>query len=159
MNLNTILVPTDFSDCSRAATGYALDLARRFDAKIILLHVIHDPVVYVPPVFTYVPDVDMYDAYAQQQLDEWITPDDGSGIPIERSFIHGHPVIEILAAADSHNADMIVMGTHGRGMAQHLLMGSVAERVVRKAGCPVLTVREPTPPEECPEAAAATASA
>ena len=137
-----ILVPTDFSEPSLAATQYGLEFARRFGATLHLLHVIEDPKVYVPLVesFPYATREDL-ETFARTRLENWIQPEDARGVAIETRFVHGKPFVEIVRDAREHAADLIVLGTHGRGPAAHLLLGSVAEKVVRKAPCPVLTVR------------------
>ena len=135
-----VLVPTDFSEPSRAATDYALQLARAFDASITLYHVIEDPVVYIPALGGYTPEPRDFEAFSDAALAEWIAPDDAQNLTIERKWEHGHPVSGILNFAAQQGCDLIVLGTHGHGLMGHVLMGSVAERVVRKAKCPVLTV-------------------
>jgi len=140
MKINQILVPTDFSGPAREATGYALNLARQFGATITLYHVIEDPVVYVPALGGYTPQPRDLEDFSDVAMSEWIEPEDAAGLTIHREWEHGHPVSGILAYVNEHNCDLIVMGTHGRGTVGHMLIGSVAERVVRKAKCPVLTV-------------------
>lgn len=145
LELRNILLPTDFSEPSLVATRYALEFARRFGAKLHLLHVIEDPVVYLPMFESYpLPSREEFEQFAQTRLDNWILPDDAQGIEIARQWVHGAPFVEILRAIEREQIDLVVLGTHGRGFAAHLLMGSVAEKIVRKARCPVLTVR----PEE-----------
>jgi len=141
IQVDTILCPTDFSEPSRAATEYALELARRFDARLQLLFVVENPVLYSPALGGYVPKAEDLERFAQTALDNWVLPDDAAGIEIERRWVHGHPYAQIVGEAREHDVDLIVMGTHGRGFLPHLLLGSVAERVVRYAPCPVLTVR------------------
>jgi universal stress protein A len=148
ITINTILVPTDFSDASIAAQRYAAGLAEAFGSRVHLLHVVQDP--YVQPWAAEAFGVSLAgvlerwedDARAQlQQL--------AGDAPIECVTRVGHPFVEILSYAAEHRIDLIVMGTHGRGPVAHMLLGSVAERVVRKAPCPVLTVR-PDPAESGP---------
>lgn len=140
MKITRILVPTDFSGPSREATDYALELAHTFGASISLFHVIQDPVVYVPALGGYAPQPKELEDFSDTALANWIDPQDERGVKIEHHWEHGHPVSRILAFAEEHDCDLIVMGTHGRGMLGHMLIGSVAERVVRQAKCPVLTV-------------------
>lgn len=140
MKINHILVPTDFSGPAREATDYALELASQFGATITLYHIIEDPVVYVPALGGYMPQPRDLEDFSDVALAEWIHPDDVSGLTIHREWEHGHPVSGILNYVNEHGCDLIVMGTHGRGMLGHMLIGSVAERVVRRAKCPVLTV-------------------
>lgn len=145
IELRNILLPTDFSEPSLTATQYAVELARRFEAKLHLLHVIEDPVVYLPMFESYaLPSRDEFEQFAQTRLDNWILPEDAEGIEVARHWVHGTPVVEIVRTIERESIDLVVIGTHGRGFAAHLLIGSLAEKIVRKAPCPVLTVR----PEE-----------
>lgn len=156
VTLKKILLPVDFSERSLAATKYALNFAEKFGASIDLLHVIEDPVVYLPMFESYpLPSREEFDQYAKTRLENWILESDRRRCPIEHFWVHGTPVVEILKHAETHGADLIVMGTHGRGPAAHLFLGSVAEKVVRQAPCPVLTVR-PIAVHEVEEAPAPT---
>jgi nucleotide-binding universal stress UspA family protein len=140
--LKNILLPTDFSEPALAATRYALLFAKQWSATLHVLHVIEDPVIYLPMFESYpLPSREEFESYAQTRLDNWILPQDAEDCDIQLHWAHGKPFVEILRAAAAWSADLIVVGTHGRGMAAHLLVGSVAEKVVRKAPCPVLTVR------------------
>ena len=142
IQIRNVLFPLDFSEVSEQASRYAAELAHRFGAKLHLLHVIEDPVVYLPMFETYsVPTKDEFEAFAQARLDGWMPPEGMESVDVERRWRHGTPFVQIIHDAREHNADLIVIGTHGRGAAAHLLMGSTAEKVVRKAPCPVLTVR------------------
>lgn len=142
IRLKNILLPTDFSEPSLAATQYARELSERFGARLHLLHVIEDPVVYLPMFESYpLPSREEFEIYAETRLENWIPPDDAGDVGIECRWVHGKPFVEILRDAGEHDIDLIVIGTHGRGLTAHLLLGSVAEKVVRKALCPVLTVR------------------
>jgi len=107
-----------------------------------LLHVIEDPMLYVPMFDSSpMPSKEEFETFAKTRLDEWLLPEGADECEIVRNFHHGNPFVEVIRYAKSQKVDLIVMGTHGRGLATHLLMGSVAEKVVRKAHCPVLTVR------------------
>ena len=140
--LQNILVPTDFSDYSVTAAEYGVELAKRFSAKLHLLHVIEEPVATIPLLEIYgAPSKDEYEAAAKAMLDNWPLPDGAEDCEIVRRLHHGTPFLQILHDARDHDVDLIVMGSHGRGLVAHLLMGSVAEKVVRKADCPVLTIR------------------
>ena len=137
-----ILLPTDFSEPSLRATQYAVDLAKRFVATLHVLHVIEDPVIYVPMFESFpLPSREEFETYAQTRLENWILPDDAEAIDVETQWVHGRPFVEIIRAAREQPIDLIVLGTHGRSAPAQLLLGSVAEKVVRKAPCPVLTVR------------------
>jgi nucleotide-binding universal stress UspA family protein len=143
MNLafKTILVATDFSDASTLALEYARVLAQRFGAGLRVLHVVETPhpmgsELYVPEIVT-VAERAVDDA--QQQLAATMSAI--SGDDVIGQVLVGQAPKKIVEYANDHGVDLIVMGTHGRGGLAHFLMGSVAERVVRTAPCPVLTVR------------------
>jgi nucleotide-binding universal stress UspA family protein len=143
-----ICCPIDFSDASRAAMEVAADLARRFGSELMLLHAYPIPgytfpdgsVVASPKMMQELAD------QAQRHLEEWRLDAEkmvgASRVTAEKAV--GEPAAEILEAAKRMGADLLVMGTHGRTGLQHALMGSVAERVVRRAHSPVLTVRPPS---------------
>ena len=142
INLKRILLPTDFSEPSLEATQYAVEFASRFGAELHLLNVIEDPVVYFPMFESYpLPSKEEFEQYARTRLENWILADDVEKCIPQQHWVHGKPFVEILRFAKQNEIDLIVIGTHGRGMAAHLLLGSVAEKVVRKASCPVLTIR------------------
>lgn len=141
IDLKNLLVPVDFSDACLKATEYAVSLGHRFGATLHLLHVIEDPVVYLPMFESYpLPTREQFETYALDRLENWIPEEDTEGLNIESHFRHGAPHAEVIDFATDSRTDLIIMGTHGRGIAAHLLLGSVAEKVVRKAPCPVLTV-------------------
>ncbi|HUG92514.1 MAG TPA: universal stress protein [Planctomycetaceae bacterium] len=142
IRLQKILLATDFSEPSLGAARYAIELGRRFGAEVHVLYVIEDPVVYLPPFENQgIPTKDELEAFARTALDAWELPDGAAECVVERRFRHGTPPVQIINDAKEQAVDLIVIGTHGRGALAHLLMGSVAERVVRGAPCPVLTVR------------------
>lgn len=152
--VHTVLHPTDFSDRSAYALRLACALARDYDARLVVLTVAHVPVFVggegMPPL-----SVEEIRAEAEQRLRDLEIPIDG--IRVERRLEVGDPAAEILNAARLAGADLIVMGTHGRTGLGRLLMGSVAEQMVRRADCPVLTVAHPpaSPPRlEAPVGAA-----
>lgn len=143
--ITNVLMPTDFSSCSRAAFPYACKFARESGAKLHLLHVIEPPTpallpdgAFVPPMLDSQEDVDEVKA----ELHRWLRSEDAASIGSEADVRVGTPLVEILAFANEHHCDLIVLGTHGRTGVAHLLIGSVAENIVRKAKCPVLTVPE-----------------
>lgn len=147
--LNRILVATDFGEAADAALTYGRALARAFDATLHVLHVADNVYMrnlggeaYVGPLPGALQrDVD---AEARRRLHELTVDDDVSPLPTVPALrTSTAPALEIAAYATEHDIDLIVIGTHGRGAIGHLLMGSVAERVVRIAPCPVLTVRHP----------------
>ncbi|WP_417383999.1 universal stress protein [Gimesia sp.] len=142
IDIKNILIPTDFSETSQAATQYAVELAKKFGAQLHLLHVIEDPVVYMPMFESYaLPPKEDFENFAKTRLDNWILDEDKAGLEISTHWVHGNPFVDILKYAKREEIDLIVVGTHGRSFTAHLLLGSVAEKVVRKASCPVLTVR------------------
>ena len=143
---NRILVPTDFSPPSDAALEYARAVATRFGASLHLLHVVDDPYRAAYATEVYVPEVeglrDDLIADAINKLKGRLQSSDVQVLGATTDAIIGTPAWSIVEYATVHEMDLIIMGTHGRGGMSHLLMGSVAERVVRTAPCPVLTVRE-----------------
>ena len=141
--LRTILHPTDFSPGSAAAFGYACDLARDSDARVVILHVLDAGVPMVAEGVVLPSNLDELREAAWRGLDA-VHPAD-SAVRFERILREGPTVAEILDAAQGLGADLIVMGTHGRTGLGRMLLGSVTEEVLRKAHCPVLTVKAPVP--------------
>jgi len=142
-----ICCPIDFSDASRAAMEVAADLARRFGAGLVLLHAYPIP-GYTFPDGSVVASPKMMQEIAEQaerHLEEWRRDAEAiagaGGVTTEKAV--GEPAAEILSYAKDNAMDLLVLGTHGRTGLEHALMGSIAERVVRRAHCPVLTVRPP----------------
>jgi nucleotide-binding universal stress UspA family protein len=137
--IRKILHPTDFSDLSRSALEFASALARDYGAELVVVHV-HSPApVYAPDGIVTGPIEDPYEVRAKLAQ---VRPADHR-VKVEHHLLEGNPADEILKAARVTSADLIVMGTHGSTGLSRLLMGSVAENVLRKAPCPVLTVRGP----------------
>ncbi|MCA9052002.1 MAG: universal stress protein [Planctomycetaceae bacterium] len=141
IQLQRILLPTDLSEPSRMATEYAVDLSKRFGAALHLLYVIEEPAEYTP-LGGYFPSREEWQAFADTALQNWLPEDSSEGLEVVRAKVFGHPVEKINEYAMVHNMDLIVMGTHGRSAISHLIMGSVAENVVRTSKCPVFTVRQ-----------------
>ena len=139
--VHTILHPTDFSEHSEYAYRVACALARDYGARLVLLH-IATPVVVVYGEGVVPLDPEAYYAEARENL---VRLDPGPTIRAEHRFEEGRPAEDIPRVAQEIQADLIVMGTHGRTGLRRLLMGSVAEQVMRHAACPVLTVRTPFP--------------
>jgi universal stress protein A len=138
--IRTLLHPTDFSERSAAALEVACSLARDYGASLVVLHVAHVP-PFVGGEGLVPPSEDEIRAEADAHLNELSVPE--LGVPVERRLVVGDPATEILHLARDIDADMIVIGTHGRTGLGRLLMGSVAEQVVRRSECPVLTVSHP----------------
>jgi nucleotide-binding universal stress UspA family protein len=143
--IRNILVPTDFSEPSTAALRYAVALAEAFESTLHVLHVIENPYMAMGPAELYVaPPVNFIgelEKEAERRLAEAVTPDERARFHVREMTRHGRPHEEIDGYAKENAIDLIVMGTHGRTALAHLLIGSVAEKVVRTAPCPVLTVR------------------
>ena len=142
--IHTVLHPTDFSDHSEFAGGLAGALARDYGARLLILHV-----AQFPPVFTgegMVPvSEDELRAEGAARLNALPAP--RGDVRAERRLEVGDPATEVLRVAAELPADLIVMGTHGRTGLGRLLLGSVAEQVMRRAACPVLTVSRPATAE------------
>lgn len=137
--IRKILVPTDFSEHSRAAFDLACALARDYGAELLVLHVYRPPQVYAPDGIAVIVPEQPLDLQAQLAL---VRPADPQ-VKVDHLLVEGDPVEEILRVAGDRRCDLIVMGTHGTTGLARLLMGSVAESVVRRAPCPVLTIRNP----------------
>lgn len=158
--ISKILVPLDFSAHSTRALEFAVDLARRYDARLELVHVFDISVFTMP---------DGMPMFAPGQFDEIMADIQrllagakhdalaGGALLVETKLLEGKPELEILSFAREGKFDLIVLGTHGRSGLKHLLLGSVAERIVRGAPCPVFTVKavehaEPVHVEQQPRA-------
>jgi nucleotide-binding universal stress UspA family protein len=145
IKLEKILVPTDMSEFSEHALRYACEFARRFDAELHLLNVVQDVVAMVPEPGMAFPAPGEYmhelQQASEQALDKLPDPDWVGGVSVVRDVRIGTPFVEIVRYAKAVEIDLIVIGTHGRSGLAHVLLGSTAERVVRKAPCPVLSVR------------------
>jgi nucleotide-binding universal stress UspA family protein len=139
--IRTILHATDFSDSSSFAFRLACALARDYSARLIVLHVAAPPPVVGYAEGIMIPEPEEGLEELQVKLDE-MQPHE-PGVAVERRLVEGNSTTEILRAAQETHCDLIVIGTHGRRGLPRLLMGSVAEKVVRRAPCPVLTVRQP----------------
>ena len=138
IHIKKILYPTDFSSYSNQAYFHAIALAKTHGASLTVLFV-YNPDATTTPGFQ--GDEQAARRYWQEQLEQ-IRPVDPH-IPVSHVLLQGDPASEIVRYGRDANVDLIVMGTHGRTGLVHMLLGSVAEKVVRKAPCPVLTVRHP----------------
>src|SRR5580765_6603187 len=142
--LTKILVPIDFSDCSKKALQYAVPFAKQFGATITLLHVVHVNYVGGPEFGALdfpLPEADFRKS-AEKELAELAAEEVGEPVVAGTLVRTGLEVMEIVKAAKEMESDLIVISTHGRTGLKHVFMGSVAENVVRLAPCPVLVVRE-----------------
>jgi nucleotide-binding universal stress UspA family protein len=135
-----ILVPTDFSPFHETALAYATSLARDTGATLLIVHVDEPPLAYGAGEFYAVPATP--DAGEQRAMLATVVPTDPE-VHFEHRLLVGDPASEIVQLAADEGVDLIVMGTHGRTGLRRLLMGSVAEAVVRRASCPVLTLKQP----------------
>lgn len=150
VTIGRILVPIDFSSYSKEALQYAVPFARKFKAELILLHVV-EPAIY-PADFNFgqvgIPSIE--DELRSKAVDELNKLAEKETKRRARSTIMvrvGKPFIEIITTAKEEKIDLIIMATHGHSGIEQILFGSTAERVVRKAHCPVLTVRSREMPE------------
>lgn len=146
IKLERILVPTDFSDCSAEAVEYGRALVEQFDAELHLLHVIAELAATIPEaVVRLASSIENYmeeaETRALDQLGGVLDAEWCKGRRVVLATRQGSPYLQTVQYAREHAVDLIVMGTHGRSGLSHALIGSVAERVVRHAHCPVLTVR------------------
>ncbi len=142
--LKKILCPVDHSECSYLALKYAISLALKDEAKLYLMHVI-DTRLYDTEIYKFSPyklnEIDM--SKIRTDLMKSLPEGTTDVLEVETVVVKGVPFNEIINAATEVHADIIVLGTHGRTGLSHIVMGSVAEKVVRTAPCPVLTVRMP----------------
>ncbi|MCS6857564.1 MAG: universal stress protein [Deltaproteobacteria bacterium] len=137
----SILCPIDFSEASQRALGLACDLAQVFSAEVHVIHV-YQLSAYASPNSGLARDLE---SQVRRELEQFVGPAVQRGIPVRTGLRMGIPYVEIVEAAREIPADLIVMGTTGKTGLQHFLLGSVAERVVRSAEVPVLTVRYRSP--------------
>jgi nucleotide-binding universal stress UspA family protein len=146
IHLRRILVPTDFSDKSGAALTYGIALVERFGASLHLLHVVEGIIGGEAVPWQLAPREEIeraIESSAWESLRSLLSADDQKRLHAEVALEGGAPFVEIIRYARTHDIDLIAMGTHGRSGVKHLLMGSVAEHVIRSSPCPVLTVHRP----------------
>ena len=146
MKFGKILVPTDFSESAKYALPFAIDLAEKYGAEIHILHVVETiavPVDFAWGTYSY-PDIEkQLSGYVEKTLEDIIREQIPASLTVTSSIVHGKSWREIITLARKGEMDLIVMATHGLSGFSHALYGSTAEKVVRKAPCPVLTVRHP----------------
>jgi universal stress protein A len=144
-----LLVPVDFSAHSAEALHVAVDLGRRYDASLTLIHV-YDPLVYALPdgftLFTQPQLERVYEALEGQLASAKAQAVEAGAPRVQTKLLQGSIAGQVTEYAARGEFDLVIMGTHGRTGVKHLLLGSIAEKVVRTAACPVLTVKKPTPP-------------
>lgn len=145
IDLRRILVPVDFSRHSEQALIYGSEFARRFNADLFLLHVFQDLTLYQPDAVNVgppvLPPLEELTAAQRRSLERLAMERKLNGIRVTCDVVEGTPVEEIVEYAEEKGIDLIVVGTRGRGWLAHAFLGSTAEKLVRKAPCPVLTVR------------------
>jgi nucleotide-binding universal stress UspA family protein len=153
--IKTILCPTDFSERSDFAFKMASSLARDHGARLIVLHVVPPPQTVTYEGIPVLPPMPVdYKAQLEERLHQYLPAN--TRVRTEVRLEEGFAATEIVRVAEETDADLIVMGTHGRTGLGRLLLGSIAEEVLRRATCPVLTVKGPmasaeSPPKETPE--------
>jgi nucleotide-binding universal stress UspA family protein len=147
IKIANVLVATDFGEASVAALAYGREFARTFGGRLHVLHVIENPMISAGAEIVAMDFARVQaelEAGAQEALDRIVTAEDREQLRAVTTIRTGrHPASEIVSHARLIGSDVIIIGTHGRGFMSHLLMGSVAEKVVRMAPCPVLTVHHP----------------
>lgn len=146
MQIQTILLPTDFSDCGNYALTYAAFLARKFAASVICVHVIEPivPTVGYSGMTEPLPIADISEQLedsAERELPKIAECEECAGLEVEEVIVHGEAASEIVRVAKERNVDLIVLASHGRTGLGRILFGSTAEAVVRHASCPVLVVK------------------
>ena len=144
IKLKKVLVPTDFSESARHALTYGISFAREYEAELTLLHVVENLTVgYASDLFP-VPMAEVFQeisGYARAELTKLGAEVRKRDVAVAEQVVQGKPSAEIIRFARETEVDMIVLGTHGKGVLDQALFGSTTERVVRRAPCPVLTVR------------------
>lgn len=146
VSLNVIVVPTDFSERSLVALDYAVGLADKYDARLKVIFVNEPGLSISDMAWVGVDERAMDEKHLQQSrrhIEEIVLKRIPVDVPADAEIIHGEAVTKIIEYAEDVNADLIVMATHGRTGVSKVLLGSVAEQVVRKAPCPVLTLKQP----------------
>ncbi|HEX3695342.1 MAG TPA: universal stress protein [Polyangia bacterium] len=145
-SVKRILVPLDFSASSDEALSTAIAFARAFSARLELVHVIVEPIYPLPApleVVTLPVDIERIYAEVEKQITFALGRVREAGVSGDKVILNGRPHVEIVSHAEKIAADLIVIGSHGRSGFSHALLGSVAERVVHRARCPVLVVPAP----------------
>ena len=143
INLKKILCPVDFSITSSQALNYALAFAEKFDAEILLIHVVEIP-TYTSLDFPVAGElIQQFNDIGTKQLETCLNDAKKKYAKIKSTLTVGNVFYEVIQCAKDNDIDLIIVGSHGRTGLAHVLMGSEAEKIVRKAPCPVLTVKNP----------------
>ncbi|GBE05298.1 MAG TPA: universal stress protein [Nitrospirae bacterium] len=146
MKVEKILFPTDFSEGAHHALPYAVDLAKHYNAKLYILHIVHDVFKATDSHIPHVSSDELYremSLWAEKEIDTCCLEEVRELPDVEKTVVRGVPYEEIVNFAEKEKIDMIVIGTHGRVGLERFIFGSTAERVVRRAPCPVMSVRVP----------------
>ena len=145
--IKTVLIATDLSDPSLPAIDAGMQLAKAFDAKVVLGYVVED---HMPPVglievsgYSYEAITEQHRERAEARLREYAKAAAGEGLEVDVDVARGVAHAELVEMSKRHLADVLVMSTHGRGFISHALLGSTTERVLRRAECPVYVIRDP----------------
>jgi universal stress protein A len=145
-NIKKVLVPIDFSDYSKNSLRYSINFVKCFNAELILVYVV-EPIIY-PPDFSMgqiaVPAMDVeLDKRAAEELAKLARTEIPHQMKVKTIIKTGKPFVEIIETAAEENVDLIIIASHGHSGVEHILFGSTADKVVRKAPCPVLSLRDP----------------
>lgn len=145
IQLKKILVATDFSEHAQLAVRYGAEFAKQFSAELLICHVVPYPdlISQLPPTAeAYIPS-NLHEIHVRtaEEQGQKLIAEFCQGVNAAFRYCSGSPFVEIIRLAKEEDVDLLIIGTHGRGAVAHMLLGSVAERVVRKAPCPVLTIR------------------
>ncbi len=147
IQIKSILIPTDFSKQSLSALHYGIEFARKFGSKLHILHVVQDLNLVIPEMGMISPQtffsIDPMLQAASRSIADLLEPYKHYGLDIVTHCFEGSPLDEILTLASEESISLIILGTHGHTGLAHLFLGSLAETLVRKAPCPVLTLRTP----------------
>lgn len=145
IKLKKILYPTDFSESSLEALKYAVSLAQEFKARLVVMHVVNEQIfsegLNLPRLAAPEALEQELGAEAARRMRTLIPAAERAALDVEQVILRGMPFLEIIRYAKANEVDLIVIGTHGRSGMEHIIFGSTAEKVVRKAPCPVLSVR------------------
>ena len=139
-----IVAPTDFSDCAEEAWGITQRTAQLLGSDVLLVHVFVEPPVYGDVGGGYAWQVLLQaEQWATDELERWADQARKHNVTVRTVMRRGSPATEIVGLAAEEHGELVIMGTHGRGGMSRVFLGSVADRVIRTARCPVLTVRKP----------------